>query len=153
MVCSFFCNPSKNTGMGCHFLLQEIFPSQGSNPHLLYLLHWQADSLPLAPHATFRGKASKGSCCCSSVTKSFLTLCDPVNCGMLTFPVLHYFPEFTQTHVHWVGDAIQLSHSCIFPFSSRLQSFPASGSFPVSQLFASGGQSIGASIPLPPPKP
>ena len=36
--------PGKNTGVGCHFLLQEIFPSQGSNPHLL---HWQADSLPL----------------------------------------------------------------------------------------------------------
>ena len=113
--------------------------------HISYLLHWQADSLPLAPHATLRGKASKGSCCCSSITKSFLTLCHPMNCSMLTFPVLHYFPAFTQIHVHWVGDAIQLSHSCIFPFSSHLQSFPASGSFPMSQLFASGGQSIGAS--------
>ena len=39
---------SKNTGVGCHFLLQEIFPTQGSNPHLLRLLHWQADSLPLS---------------------------------------------------------------------------------------------------------
>ena len=39
--------PGKNTGMGCHFLLQGIFPTQGSNPHLLHLLHWQADSLPL----------------------------------------------------------------------------------------------------------
>ena len=35
--------------MGCHFLLQGIFPTQGSNPHLLCLLHWQADSLPLRP--------------------------------------------------------------------------------------------------------
>ena len=34
--------------MGCHFLLQEIFPTQGSNQHLLHLLHWQADSLPLS---------------------------------------------------------------------------------------------------------
>ena len=34
---------------GCHALLQEIFPTQGSNPHLLCLLHWQAGSLPLAP--------------------------------------------------------------------------------------------------------
>ena len=40
--------PGKNTGMGCCFLLQGIFPSQGSNPHLLQLLHWQADSLPLS---------------------------------------------------------------------------------------------------------
>ena len=37
----------KNTGLGCHFLLQGIFPSQGLNLHLLCLLHWQADSLPL----------------------------------------------------------------------------------------------------------
>ena len=36
---------SKNTGVGCHFLLQGIFPTQGSNPHLL---HWQADSLPMS---------------------------------------------------------------------------------------------------------
>ena len=35
----------KNTGVGCHTLLQESFPNQGSNPHLLYLLHWQAGSL------------------------------------------------------------------------------------------------------------
>ena len=40
--------PSKNTGAGCHFLLQGFFPTQGSNPHLLHLLHWQADSLPLS---------------------------------------------------------------------------------------------------------
>ena len=39
--------PGKNTGVGCHFLLQGIFLTQGSNLHLLYLLHWQADSLPL----------------------------------------------------------------------------------------------------------
>ena len=39
--------PSKNTGVGCHFLLQGIFLTQGSNLHLLYLLHWQMGSLPL----------------------------------------------------------------------------------------------------------
>ena len=38
----------KNTGVGYHFLLEGIFPTQGSNPHLLCLLHWQAGSLPLA---------------------------------------------------------------------------------------------------------
>ena len=42
-------SPSKNTGVGCHFLLQGIFLTQGSNPHLLHLLHWQAGSLPSAP--------------------------------------------------------------------------------------------------------
>ena len=42
-------SPSKNTGVGCHGLLQRIFPNQGSNPHLLCPVHWQAGSLPLAP--------------------------------------------------------------------------------------------------------
>ena len=41
--------PGKNTGVDCHFLLQGIFLTQGSNLGLLRLLHWQADSLPLAP--------------------------------------------------------------------------------------------------------
>ena len=40
-------SPGKNTGVGCHFLLQGIFPTQGSNPHLLCLLHWQTVSLYL----------------------------------------------------------------------------------------------------------
>ena len=43
----------KNTGVGCHALLQRIFQTQGCwNPHLLCLLHWQASSLPLAPPRT-----------------------------------------------------------------------------------------------------
>jgi len=52
-------------------------------------------------------------------------------------------PEFAQTHVHLVNDAIQPSHSLSPP--SPHQSFPASRSFPVSQFFLSDGQSIGAS--------
>ena len=42
-------SPGKNTGVGCCALLQGIFPSQGLNPYLLCLLHWQAGSLSLAP--------------------------------------------------------------------------------------------------------
>ena len=42
-------SPGKNTGVGCHSLLQGIFLTQGSSPHLLCLLHWQTGSLPLAP--------------------------------------------------------------------------------------------------------
>ena len=68
----------------------------------------------------------------------YLTLWDPMDCSTPGFAVLHYLPEFTQTHVHCVGDAISTSH----PFSSCLQSFPASGSFPVSRFFISGGQSL-----------
>ena len=70
-------------------------------------------------------------------------LCNPMDCSMPGFPVHHQLPEHAQTHVHWVSDAIQ--PSChIIPFSC-LQSFPASGSFLMSQCFKSGGQSIGAS--------
>ena len=56
-------------------------------------------------------------------------------------------PESTQTHVHWVSDAIQPSHPVV-PFSSCPQSAPASGSFPMSQLFAWGGQSIGVTASI-----
>ena len=42
-------SPGKDTGVGCHALLQGLFPTQGLNPHLLRLLHWQAGSSPLAP--------------------------------------------------------------------------------------------------------
>ena len=67
----------------------------------------------------------------SSVAQSCPTLCDPMDCSMLGLPVHHQLPEPNQTHVHWVSDAIQPSHPAV-PFSSRLQSFPASGSFPMS---------------------
>ena len=46
----------------------------------------------------------------SSVAQSCLTLCDPMDCSMPGLPFHHQFPEFTQTHVHWVSDAIQPSH-------------------------------------------
>jgi len=51
----------------------------------------------------------------SLVTQSCLTLCDPMDCSMPGLPIHHQLPEFTQTHVHRVGDAIQpsLNVSCI----------------------------------------
>ena len=51
----------------------------------------------------------------SSVAQSYLTLCDPRNCSTPGFPVHHQLPEPTQTHVHWVGDAIQPSHPLLSP--------------------------------------
>ena len=60
------------------------------------------------------------------------------------FPVHPQLPELSQTLVHWVGDAVQPSFSVV-AFSSCLLFFPASRSFPISQFFASGGQSIGVS--------
>ena len=68
----------------------------------------------------------------------------PMNHSTPGLPVHHQLPEFTQTHVHRVSDAIQPSHP-VFPFSSCPQFLPASESFPMSQLFAWGGQSTGVS--------
>ena len=55
----------------------------------------------------------------SSVIQSCLTLCDPMNRSTRGLPVPHQHPEFTQTHVHWVGDAIQASHPLSSPSLPR----------------------------------
>ena len=47
---------------------------------------------------------------CCSVVKLYLTLCNPMDCSTSDFPVLHYLPEFAQSHDHWVSDAIEPSH-------------------------------------------
>ena len=74
------------------------------------------------------------------------TLCDPMDCSTPGFPVHHQLVEIAQTHVHRLSDAIQPTIlSSVVPFSSCLQSFPESGSFPMSQFFAEGGPSIGGS--------
>ena len=68
---------------------------------------------------------------------------DPSDCSTPGITFLHHLPEFAQIHVHWVGDAIQPSYPVVL-FFFCLQSFPASQSFPMSQLVTSGSQSIGA---------
>ena len=60
-------------------------------------------------------KISTHFCCCYSIAHSSPTLCDPMDCNMPGFPVLHYLLEFIQTHVHWVNDAIQPSHPLSSP--------------------------------------
>ena len=77
-------------------------------------------------------------------TKSCPTLCGPMNSSMPGFSIFKYFPEFLQTDVQvsqWCHPTIS---SSVTPFSSCPQFFPASGSFPMRQLSASGGQSIEA---------
>ena len=54
----------------------------------------------------------------SSLVQSCLTLCDPMDCSTSGLPVHHQPPEFTQTHVYWVSDAIQLSHPLSSPSST-----------------------------------
>ena len=85
------------------------FSSQGSNSGSL---HWKCGISTTGPQGKSRINFSSHpcSCCYCSVTKSCLTLCDPMDCSTPGFPVFHYLPEFAQTHVHWIGDAIQPSH-------------------------------------------
>ena len=82
--------------------------------------------------------------CCCSVTKSCPALWDPIGHSTLSFPVLHYLSICSNSCplIQWCSPT---TSSPVIPFPSYLQSFPASGSFPMSGLFASGGQSIGAS--------
>ena len=95
---------------------------------------------------TVRGiRVTKDLLCCSDA-KLCPTLCDPMDCNMPGFSVLHFLPPRV------CSNSCPLSQWCyliISPFAAHFsfypQSFPASGSFPMSQLFPSGGQSIGAS--------
>ena len=125
----------------CLLLLQGIFPTQGSNPGIphckwiLYklshkgsprILEWVA--YPFSSGSS-RPRNWTGVFCIagrfftswatreaqfSSVAQSCPTLCDPMNCSTPGLPVHYQLPEFTQTRVHWVGDAIQPS----YPLSS-----------------------------------
>ena len=106
---------------------------------LLPVLRWQKN----------RGYVQEN--CCSSATKLCAALCNPTDCSTPCSSVLRYLPEFAQTHVHRFGDVNEPSHPLPPPspiFIQCLQSFPASGSFPMSWLFASDGQSIGASASI-----
>ena len=80
----------------------------------------------------------------SSVAQSCPTLCDHMNRSTPGLPVHHQLPELTQTRPFswWCHPT---TSSSVIPFSSHLQSFPASGSFHMSQFFTSGGRSIGVS--------
>ena len=107
------------------------------------------------PSASFIKQGDHTLCCCppkpgglrpqfSSVAQSCLTLCDPVNCSTPGLPVHHqlWVHSNSRPSSQWRHPAIS---SSAVPFSSCPQSLPASESFPMSQLFAWGGQSIGAS--------
>ena len=71
-------SPGKNTRVGCHALLQGIFPIQGLNPRLLHLLHWQAGSLPLAPPGKPR------LCCVQGNQERLLGICQSLVSGFFS---------------------------------------------------------------------
>ena len=101
-----------------------ILPDQGLNP---CLPHWQVDSSSLSQqgspivvlkinlHEFFIHLRLVESVQFSLVAQSCPTLCDPMNCSTPGLPVYHQLPEFTQTHVHRVSDAIQPSHPLSSP--------------------------------------
>ena len=123
-------SPGKNTGVGCHFLLQrmkvktesEVAQScltlsdlmdcslPGSSVHEIFqarVLEWVA--------IAFFDKTPFSSVQFSSVAQSCPTLCNPMNRSTPVPPVHHQLPEFTQTHIHRVSDAIQPSHPRLSP--------------------------------------
>ena len=81
----------------------------------------------------------------SSVTQSCPTLCDPMNLSTPGLPVHHQLPEFTQTHVHPVSDAIQPSHPLLFPSPPAPNPSQHQSLFQWVNSFTWGGQSIGVS--------
>ena len=131
----------KNIGVVCHALLQGILPTQGSNPSLLQLLHWHANFPPLS----YLG---------SPFLRQLLLFSYSIMSNSLQLHGLqnsrHPCPSpslgvcSNSCPLHWWCHSTILSS--VVPFSSCLQSFPASGSFPKSQLFASGVRSIEASV-------
>ena len=137
---------SKNTRMGCHFVLQGPLGYAKYKLGLAKSICQQLNDhrgichLPVRlqvaelwhPVREFRVKNealwAPGNrsldCCHCSVSKSCLTLCNPMDYSSPAYPVFHYLQELAQTHVHWVSDAIQPSHLMSFPSPPALN-FPS----------------------------
>ena len=125
----------KNNQVGCHFLLQVIFPTQGSNLHLVS---------PALTGGLFTTESPGSTIQFSSVAQSCLTL--------QRHGLQHVRPLCTLPTPRVYSNPCPLSRWChptilssVIPFFSHLHSFPASGSFQLSQFFASGGQNTGVS--------
>ena len=118
-------SPSKNTGVGCHFLLQCMkVKSENEVAHSYLTLHSPMDCSPLGSsvHGIFPGKSTG------------------VGCHFLLHTISWSLLKLMSIELVMPSNHLILCHHS----SSRLQSFPASGSFSMSWLFVSGGQSIGA---------
>ena len=107
-----------------------LYASLSSQQWILFPVHWKKTSCRggyiscISQGAVQNYSDSKKIICCCSVTQSCLTLGDPMDCNAPGFLVLHHLPQFVQSHVHWIGDAIQPSH----PLSS-----PSPPAFDLSQ--------------------
>ena len=109
------------------FSCPQSFPASGSFP-VSQLFVSDGQSIGASPSATvlsvnilgwyplgLAGLSSLHSVQFSSISQLYLTLSDPKDCSSPGFPVHQQLPEFTQTHIHWVGDAIQPSHPLLSP--------------------------------------
>ena len=105
-------------------------------------------SCTIGGNINWYSRYGRQSGCCCSVIQLCPALCHPLDWSTPGFPVLHHLLEFAQTDVHWVGDAIQPSHPLSSPFPPAFN-LSQHQSFPMSWLFASGGQSTGASASAP----
>ena len=123
-------NGAVNTGSMCLFRLEfspflDIWPGVGLLDHMVALVlvlegtsilfSTMASSIYIPTHSVRVFPFLHICFQFSSVTQSCLTLCDPMNCSMPGLPVHHQRPEFTQIHIHWVRDAIQLFHPLSSP--------------------------------------
>ena len=136
--------PEVGQNYGCSMLpWTRVWVNSGSwwwtrRPHVLRFMGSQRVGHDWVAKLNWTDASLFLSCCCS-VTQLCLTLCDPMDCSMPGFPVLHHLPEFAQNPCplrQWGHPVIS---SSLFPFSC-LQFFPASGLFLMSWLFVSGGQ-------------
>jgi len=119
-------SPGKNPGVGCHALLQGIFLTQGSNPSLLYLLYWQASSLPLAPPGKPRWADILTQICSTSWFKDIhwrsrneltciislkLSLTFPLFSKSFSFSEVKLSPTISYFSRFWVLSGVQYSSS------------------------------------------
>ena len=131
--------PGNKTVVSCHFLLQGIFPTKGLNQHLL---SWQVNSLPLSHQGS-----SKYVCMYVCMNVPTLLFSHQVMPDSLQHHELqHSRLPCSSLSPRVCSDSCPLSQWChptisssVNPFSSYLQSFPVSGSFPMSWFFVSGG--------------
>ena len=107
---------------GLPFLSPRNLPDPGMKPGSPAL---QADALPTEP----LGESLFYIESVNSIAHFCLTLWDPMDCSMPGLPVHHQLPEFSQTHVHWVGDAIQPSHLLLPPSPPAFNLFQHQGLF------------------------
>ena len=126
-------SPGKNPGVGCHVLLQGLFPTQGSNPSLLHCIRFFTIWATTEASVQFSHSVVSDSLWLHGLQHARFPCPSPTPGAYSN----------SRPSSQWCHPTIP---SSVISFSSYCQSFPASGSFPMSQFFASGGQSIGASV-------